>query len=162
MAMGLEPMIAYLNSIFTAEDMNRIAEQMKVSLEAQSSTLTEHIIKEEEWEALEEVLEMLGQEIENLNEDKSTMALEELEKDIDLQIVSILALKSTTEKCVKAIDVLEKMRGKAFVDKIERFVEKLCRETNKKRSREEDKETRDVKEDLFVRIRETLRAMERD
>ena len=133
-----------------------------VALKAMAILVTSVINTEEEWKALEEVLEMLGQEIENLNEDKSTMALEEMENDIDLQIVSILALKSTTEKCVKAIDVLEKMRGKAFVDKIERFVEKLCRETNKKRTREEDKETRDLKEDLFVKVREILRAMESD
>ena len=71
----------------------------------------------------------LGKEQSNLNESKGETALEELKEDIDIQILFVLALNTSTEKCSKAFEFLKSLRGIEFERKVKDFLMKLLNES---------------------------------
>ena len=91
----------------------------------------------------------MGEEQSNLNEPKGETALEELKEDIDIQILVVLALNTTTEKCSKAFEFLKSLRGMGFEEKVKEFLKKLLSESL---SGSDDKDNEDEDQRRMKRI----------
>ena len=158
MTSDLESLMAYLNNIFGSDHLKNLIDIVRPIIgwkpSTERSTLISGLIevchkrhesikvivviiaamidREDIWIRADETISCLGEEQSNLNEPKGETALEELKEDIDIQILVVLALNTTTEKCSKAFEFLKSLRGMGFEEKVKDFLKKLLSESLKR------------------------------